>query len=136
MDSIMDKKYAWSRNIGDEIWRGGPCDSIDECVKEAIAEGYEDGDKIAVGITELYKVTCVNSDQIIECLQIDAEEAVGGVAEDWLCRLKKEQREDLEQRLLKVVLDWLKDCNEEPTFYKVFPSSELITIRREQQCHK
>ena len=37
------KKYAWSRHIDDEIWHGGPCDSIRECLREAYDEGYKSG---------------------------------------------------------------------------------------------
>ena len=38
----MKKKYVWSRNKTDDIWYGGICDSIKECVEEAKSEDYED----------------------------------------------------------------------------------------------
>lgn len=121
----MNKKYAWSRNIDDEIWRGGPCDSVKECAEEAKSEGYNDTDTFAIGYVEPYQVKYVNSDQIIEYLQQDAFDEVGETAEDWLNYITKEQREDLESRVTKVVLQWLKDCKEEPTFYKVLPFDDL-----------
>ena len=121
----MKKKYAWSRKIDDEIWRGGPCDSVKECVEEAKTEGYQDGDTFALGYIEPYEVNYVNSDQIIEFLVQDACDQVGEVAEDWLNSIVREQREDLEDRVLKVVKEWLKDCHEEPTFYKIDPFAAL-----------
>ena len=39
----MKKKYAWSRNKTDDIWYGGICDSVKECVEEAKAEAQNSG---------------------------------------------------------------------------------------------
>lgn len=121
----MKNKYAWSRRSDDTIWHGGVCDSVKECVEEAKSEGYEDTDTFAIGYVEPYEVNCVDGDFILERLQEQAFDTVGEVAEDWLTCITKEQTEDLNNRLLKVVLEWLKDCNEEPTFYKVLPFEEL-----------
>lgn len=118
-------KYAWSRRIDDEIWRGGPCDSVKECVKEARLENYEDTDTFALGYIEIYQTNYVNGDLIIEHLQQNAYDEVGEVAECWLDDISREQREDLNDRLEKVVLEWLKDCKQEPTFYKILPFAEL-----------
>lgn len=123
----MEKvKFAWSKNKTDEIWRGGPCNTIKECAEEALAEGYKEDDKIALGYVEPYEVNSVNSDQIIEYLQIDAYDSIGEVAEDWLNYITREQYEDLEDRVLKVVKEWLKDVNEEPTFYRIMPFDEVL----------
>lgn len=119
------KKYAWTKHKTDEIWYGGPCDSVKECVEEARQEGYIDAELFAIGYIEPYQVEYVNSDLIIEYLQQDANDEIGEVAEDWLSGVSREQRADLENRVLKVVLEWLKDCKEEPTFYKVLPFDEL-----------
>ena len=119
------RKYAWSRRINDEIWKGGPCDSVKECVEEARLEDYEDTDTFALGYIEPYQTNYVNGDLIIEYLQQDAYDEVGEAAECWLDDISREQREDLNDRLKKVVLEWLKDCKEEPTFYKVLPFAEL-----------
>lgn len=119
------KKYAWSRHSDDEIWHGGVCNSVKECVEEARLEDYKDTDTFAIGYVEPYQVDYVNSDMIIEYLQEDAYDEIGEVSESWLDSITTEQREDLESRVLKVVLEWLKDCKEEPTFYKVLPFDEL-----------
>lgn len=43
----MKKRYAWSRSKTDDIWLGGICDSVKECVEEAKAEDYEDTDTLS-----------------------------------------------------------------------------------------
>lgn len=118
----MKKRYAWSRRSNDEIWCGGICDSINECIDEAIAD---ETDTIALGYAKPYEVEYIDGDLIIEWLQEQAYDEFGEVTEDWLDYITKEQREDLNNRLLKVVLEWLKDCKEQPTFYRVEPFDEL-----------
>jgi hypothetical protein len=93
------KKYAWSSKINDEIWRGGPCDSVKECIEEARLEGYRDTDTFALGYIEPYQTNYVNGDLIIEHLQQNAYDEVGEVAECWLDDISREQREDLNDRI-------------------------------------
>ena len=131
----MSKKFAWTKHKSDEIWRGGPCDSVKECVEEARAEGYSDEELFAIGYTERYEPNYVNSDMIIEYLQQDACDNVGEVAEDWLSDITHEQRAELESRVLKVVQEWLEYCGEKPTFYKVLPFDEL-TLKEALEKYK
>lgn len=128
----MNKQYAWTDNIDNEIWRGGPCDSIKDCIAEAISEGYEDGDKIAVGLVDKYEVTYVDVDAILERLGMDADDEVGEVAEDWLTNVTKEQSEELEAEILKVVKAWLDKHRHNPTFYKIEPM-HYITIGADEE---
>ena len=121
----MKKRYAWTRKSNDDIWRGGICHSVKECVEEARDEGYKDTDTFAIGYCIPYDVNYVDADRVIEELQEHAYDEVGEVSESWLDSITIEQREDLGNRLLKVVLEWLKDCNEEPYFYTVEPFDEL-----------
>ena len=121
----MKKGYAWTRKSNDDIWLGGICDSVKECIEEARYEGYEDSDTFALGYTVPYEVDYIDGDLVIEALQEQAYDELGEVSEDWLDNITREQREDLNNRLLKVVLEWLKDCKEEPSFYKVEPFDEL-----------
>lgn len=118
-------KYAWTKHKNDEVWYGGPCDSVKECVEEARLEDYKDAELFAIGYIEPYQVDYVNADQIIEYLQEYAYDEVGEVSESWLNDVSIEQRADLENKVLKVVLEWLKDCNVEPSFYKIEPFDEL-----------
>lgn len=136
LENIKKQQYAWTDKATDDIWCGGPCDSIEECVKEAIDCGYEDGSTIAVGLIERYKVEYINGDHIIELLQEEAYDEIGEVTDDWLDSVTMEQREDLSNRLLTTVLEWLKEYKHEPSFYKVHPLAEpvVITIRGADQA--
>lgn len=121
----MDNKIAWTDKISNDIWHGGPCDTIAECIEEAKNEGYNDEDLIAFGNVIPYIINDINGDQIIEYLQEMAWDKVGEVSEDWLNDITLEQRKDLESRILSTVKEWLKSCNEEPSFYTVEPYDEL-----------
>lgn len=129
LEKTKKKEYAWTDNPSDDIWRGGPCDSIEECIKEAIALGdYKAGDTIAVGLVEKYVPKYVDTDRLIEGLQEAAADEVGEVAEDWLWDIEKEDRKVLDERLLNTVLEWLKEYKYEPTFYKVHPLAEPVVV--------
>lgn len=121
----MKERYSWSRHSDDDIWYGGPCDTIRECIEEAKAEDYQDTDTFAIGYAKPYEINYIDGDLIIEFLQQAAYDELGEVAEDWLDYITKEQREDLNNRLLKVVLEWIKDCNEQPSFFRIEPFDEL-----------
>ena len=125
-------KYAWSKDQYDEIWRGGPCDTIAECVKEAIDEGYTNGDTIAIGEIERYNAMFQSfGETIIDRLCQDAYDEVGEVSEDWLTDVSKEQLIDLDNKVFDVVTKWIKDCGLEPTFYKINPT-KIVTIGEKQ----
>lgn len=124
----MSKRYAWSRNIDDEIWRGGPCDSIRECVEEAQAEDYELDDKIAIGYVVDYKINHDFSDDIVCRLAEEAFDEVGEASDGWLDSAKKEELEILNDRVTEVIKQWLKEIHEEPTFFKIEPF-EFCTLK-------
>ena len=130
----MKQKYAWSKNSDDEIWCGGPCDSIKECVEEALSEGYSIEDSFALGIIEKYEINSLFADRIIEDLQQDAYDEVGEVAYDWLESVTALQKKELETLIQNVVYMWLSRINEKPTFYKVFPCEEC-TLPEAREIH-
>ena len=107
----MNNRYAWSRRSDDEIWRGGPCDSIKECVEEALADEFKMEDTFALGYIEDYNMNLCFADHLIEYLQEDAYDELGEVAYDWLDSVSKEQREVLNDRIINVVKEWLKEIH-------------------------
>lgn len=125
----MVKKYTWSKKSDDEVWRGGPCDSIRECVKEAVDEGYGVDETIALGLIEPYEIEYDFADEIIYRLCEDAYDKVGEVSDSWLDSVSKENLEKLNNRVTQVVREWLKEINEEPTFYKVLPFEECTLLK-------
>jgi hypothetical protein len=133
----MSEKYAWSRRSFDDVWRGGPCETYRECVEEAIDDGYALTDTFAIGLIEKYNIDVDFADAIIERLQIDAYDEVGEVSEDWLDSVNRLQVDALNDRIYNVVIEWLKEVNEEPTFYSIAPCfsgtlEEAIAIHKEK----
>ena len=131
----MAKKYAWSRYSDDEIWRGGPCDSIRECVREANEEGYYESDTIALGLIETYEVNYDFAQDIVEKLGEDAWDEVGDASEGWLDSIKRAELDKLNERITPIIKEWLKENHEEPWFYKVLPFTEC-TLTEALALHK
>ena len=118
------KQYAWSQHSDDELWYGGPCDSIRECVEEAQGEDYEMDDTIALGLIERYEVNYDFAQDIVERLCEDAWDEVGEASDGWLDSAKRPELDKLNERILPIVREWLKEIREEPSFYKVLPFEE------------
>lgn len=118
------KQYAWSRRSDDELWYGGPCDSIRECVEEAQGEDYEMDDTIALGLIERYEVNYDFAQDIVERLCEDAWDEVGEASDGWLDSAKRPELDKLNEKILPIVREWLKEIHEEPSFYKVLPFEE------------
>lgn len=118
------KQYAWSRRSDDELWYGGPCDSIRERVEEAQGEDYEMDDTIALGLIERYEVNYDFAQDIIERLCEDAWDEVGEASDGWLDSAKRPELDKLNEKILPIVREWLKEIHEEPSFYKVLPFEE------------
>ena len=118
------KQYAWSRRSDDELWYGGPCDSIRECVEEAQDEDFEMDDTIALGLIERYEVNYDFAQDIVERLCEDAWDEVGEASDGWLDSAKRPELDKLNEKILPIVREWLKEIHEEPSFYKVLPFEE------------
>ena len=129
------KQYAWSRRSDDELWYGGPCDSIRECVEEAQDEDYELTDTIALGLIERYEVNYDFAQDIVERLCEDAWDVVGEASDGWLDSAKRPELDKLNARILPIVREWLKEIHEEPSFYKVLPFKEC-TLAEALELHQ
>lgn len=128
------KRYAWSRNSDDEIWRGGPCDTIKECVEEALDEDYGFDDFIALGLIEDYEVNYDFAQDIVERLAEDAYDEVGDASDGWLDSAKRADFDRLNDRIIPIIKEWLKEIHEEPSFYKVLPFEEC-TLKEALMLH-
>ena len=130
----MSTKYAWSQHSDDELWRGGPCDSIKECVEEALDEGYELTDTFAIGLIEDYKIGIDFAQDIVERLCEDAFDEVGEASDRWLDSAKKPELDILNNRVTEVVNQWLEEIHEKPSFFKVLPCEEC-TLQEALDIH-
>jgi len=112
-------KYFWNFDKHDEVWQNS-CPTIEDCIEEAkwekedreIAENH-----VFIGEVEPYK-PIVYADYLIDSIREQAYEECGECCEGWLDGLKKEQEELLEERLNKVLIDWLVETNNSPSFGK------------------
>ena len=129
------KQYAWSRHSDDELWYGGPCDSIRDCVKEASDEGFNPDDNIALGLIEQYEVNYDFAQDIVERLAEDAYDEVGEASGGWLDSIKRKDLDILNDKITPIIKDWLKELHEEPWFYKVLPFEEC-TLTEAMEIHK
>lgn len=120
----MLNRYAWSRHIDDEIWHGGPCDSIRECLREAYDEGYKSDDQFALGYVKEYQVNYDFAQDIVEHLCEDAWDEVGEASDGWLDSAKRAELDKLNEKITPIVKEWLKEIGETPWFYAVEPFKE------------
>lgn len=112
------KKYTWSESKNDELWQHDCFDTVEECIKDAKENyDYKVGETIAVGITEPFVVSIDGSD-VLERLEENAYEECGEASEGWL-NTPYENIEKLSERLTECVNEWLKETDQEPSFYHI-----------------
>ena len=131
----MMKRYAWTTNINDEVWHGGPCDSISECVREASDEGYYEDETIALGYIKDYEISYDFAQDIVERLCEDAYEEVGEASDGWLDSVKRTHLDILNERITPIIKEWLKELGETPWFYGVEPFTSC-TLKEALELNK
>ena len=118
-------KFFWNFNERDEVWNNS-CPTVEACIDEAkwekedreIAENH-----VFIGDVEPHK-PFIDVEYLIDDIQEQAYEEHGECCEGWLDGLKKEQKEILEGRLNKVLIDWLEETNNSPSFGKFMKISK------------
>lgn len=112
----------------DEERYGFLYDSIEETLKDAIEEiealrkcnASDIPEKIFVGECRIYEPTLLNSgDDVIEAIKLQASDAGGEWADDYLDDVTKEQVEELEKNLDDVFQKWIDKYKFQPNFYTV-----------------
>ena len=68
----------------------------------------------------------VDGDHVIEQVAESAYDEVGEVAESYLDHVSKEQLNILNKRLNSVFSEWLKETNNQPTFWKVVNVEKVV----------
>lgn len=119
----MKKEYTWNFDRDAKIWNNGEFDSIEECLAEAASGLKLDGTE-TVYIGEIEKLTESEivgyyGDDLIYQMQNNVWDKVGEIAEDWLSCVKKEDISKLDEKIKKVLIDWLQEIGEMPSFYLV-----------------
>ncbi len=126
----MNKEYSWTENQADDIWYHGKFDSIEACIKDAISCGKKPGEKIVIGICEAY-VPHLNADTLLDQVGADAYEEVGEAAEGWPefeGRKGYKNVDKLQEKIDKAFNEWLEETNQVPSFYRILPLADFVTI--------
>lgn len=111
-------KYIWSKNKNEEIWLNSSFDTIKECIDDAIQNDVKAGEIIYIGETEEY-TPFISGDEIIDTLQERAYEECGEASEGWLQNVSNEQTDELADKVLEIINEWLEKVNEKPNFSKI-----------------
>ena len=118
--------YTWMENDNCDIWNRGEFETIEGCIGEALDCGYEPGETIYVGECQKVEVGGIYFDDVLDRVEETMYEEVGEVSEGWditsitgRYSYRKEIYEKYEEKLRQLVLDYLKEIKEEPSFYKV-----------------
>lgn len=124
-------KYTWTDNPTDEIWKGARFDTIEECIEDAKQCGKEIGTTIAIGICEDY-IPHVNCELMLDRLGEEAYEECGEVAEGFLYFENGKGYKDIEslqERMDKVLGEWLRENKQYPGFYRIYPLNDVYTVK-------
>lgn len=97
-------------------------------------EDYELTDTFALGLIEDYKIDYDYAQDIVERLCEDAWDEVGEASDGWLDSAKRPELDKLNEKIIPIVREWLKEIHEEPSFYKVLPFEEC-TLEEAMKIH-
>lgn len=131
----MKKIYWWWDTCRFKTYRNGPFESKEDAIEDAKRELIKYGTSKVVKFYVLpctkYEVPECDVYRFIEDMQLTVYDECGEIADDWLCCATKEERDLLGKRIDKVFHEWLKETNNEPTFYNPTGHSEEIKIKTE-----
>lgn len=118
----MKKEYTWELKADTEIWGNDIFNSEAECIADAIENGVNSGETIAIGEVEHYIVPSVDVSRIFENMMEEAYNECGEVSESWEpcddTRFKKEL-DGLEEDINDLIIKYLKQTNNMPGFYSI-----------------
>lgn len=114
--------YTW-KVASEEFFNRGEFDTLMECIEDA--KEWKVKDKIYIGEVKPYQLR-VYAEDVLEALAVDAFENVGEIVDEWPAYRKKEDLEKLSDTLTKCVIEWLKENNDMPTFYRVDNVQEIV----------
>jgi len=121
------KKYSWNFNQDDEIWKNDDEDSIEECIAKAKQEildcNYSEDEiprLIFIG-ENIEFVPCVDIDLMLENIEEQANDHCGEVGYEWEAynHKKFDETEELQDKINKVVHEWMKKYEYYPNFYSI-----------------
>ena len=115
-----------------EIWMGEEFKSKEEAIKAAEKEFKNDkslrGLNLYVGQQESVSVSGIDVDLLLENIAENTTCEIGEVGEDYLMDVSKEEQEELEEKLNKVLFEWIEKYNYNPNFFKIVNIEQVFEI--------
>lgn len=114
------KEYAWSRYQGVADYSGG-FDTIEQCIEDAKFSGCKAGETIYVGECKTPKINGIYFEDVLEDVHDQMYDEVGELADDWDIEdiPSKAIYNKYEEKLRNLVLEYIKELDMEPDFFKV-----------------
>lgn len=116
----MSKQYCYS--FDGDYYTSDLFDTKEEAIQAAREEAKEMKENLSIfylGVANKYEENCGGlANSVAEILNESAWDKVGEFSEGYM-ELTNEQEKILEERLKKVVLDFQKEFNHEPSFYTI-----------------
>ena len=112
--------YTWNyEECG--LWEHDLFETIDECIDDARKQGVSLGESIYIGEPDLY-IAYPDIETLLENMEYHASEECGEAADAWCISYKKGNEEawdELTERVIYAVNEYLKKIGQEPDFYKI-----------------
>lgn len=127
------KMYTWMHYPDAEIWKHDKFKTIQECIDDA-KENYfiESGEEIYIGECQDVYIGGIYLDDVLDRVEEYVYEEVGEVSEGWdiMSRTgsyddRYEIYEKYDRKLRELIMDYIKEIKEVPTFYKIINIQEL-----------
>ncbi|HBF2562748.1 hypothetical protein [Clostridioides difficile] len=128
---MQSKKDVWLYSWDDECFSDDEYESREEAIEAAkeellkfreFGEGIYDkefGELVYVGKREDVSLPGIDVEDTLERVQELIDDEFEDYSEDWITRIKDEDRKILDDRLNKVFENWINEFGYKPTWFKV-----------------
>lgn len=125
----LNGKYFGSKD--GEMYQAGPCDTVEECVKETIVSyDCKVGDTIHIGVISQFEPH-VDIDSIFDDLSCQAIDECGEIAEDWLYFVSDDIKRELEKEVNTVIKNFLIMNDMWPNFGRIDDTFERKVTQKD-----
>lgn len=118
-------KYTWERYRDSDIWMNGEFDSVEECIEDARNNYEMAGKTIYIGECEPVSIGGIDFDSVLDSVEQIMYDKVGEASEGWTIGYirgnpdRAAVLEKYDKKLFDLVMEYLKEINQVPNFYKV-----------------
>lgn len=109
----------WTHGGDEEVFRGGIFETREAAIKDGKEYYAGDGSFFIGQIKPPESFVSVDVDSIFEHINEQGRSECGEVAEDYLCNVKQQHADELEQEIADVIQKWIKTHGYEPEFYGI-----------------